>query len=264
MLCKDQFRNEKLIHIFSFLISGISNSDNIITNVKKESINVDSIMDVANFLKDKNAKILAPLDLLPWISKYSGLRPITKDQKLLDAWSRTAFRIQSKFLRIDDWEPFSSSRAPKLAIYDGSNFIYLLYIDDSYVRFTLNNEKGEWIESPYKMNFLGYKISNTSIQMSFQSKWIRIDKNLTVSGNIAMISYSFNTSNAKVKHVNLFFFPEWPFNLNGYRAQGEKVFVASGNNWFGLESSKNYTIIFDEEIKAIKFIKDFNSKNGTI
>jgi len=88
--------------------------------------------------------------------KFIGFRGL--DEALVsETIESTSFRILTSSLLVDEWEPFSASKAPCISYYDGGGYEPIAYIDDSFVRVRLIKDGKEWIESPYRAAYRGYR-----------------------------------------------------------------------------------------------------------
>ena len=232
---------------------------------------VDSsyLLDVASFLKGTNSSIVAPLSILPWLSIYSGSgqRLPSSDPRFLDSWGETSFRLQSDSVRVDDWEPFSASRAPRVAIYDGESFTYLLYVDDSYVQFTMKKDNSSWVESPYGMAFLGGRwLNDSALELSFQSRWLSIEKVIEVEGGSATVSYAFSgTGGAQVVRGEISVFADWPYTIDSFEGGGPLFFLTIGGKGFSFSASEGSTSRYLTEGQPRAVVtKGFGSGSGVL
>jgi hypothetical protein len=96
-----------------------------------------------------------------WLEALSGKKfigPGGLDEALVsETVESTSFRILTPSLLVDEWEPFSTSKAPCISYYDGRGYEPIAYIDDSTVRVRLIKDGKEWIESPYRAAYRGYR-----------------------------------------------------------------------------------------------------------
>lgn len=261
----DALKLAALLLVGAVVLSSVSGTlSNAASYLPVGASDVKSLLDVAAFLNGRNSSVIAPLSLLPWLSVYSGQRLASDDPYLLDSWSQTSFRVQSGSVRVDDWEPFSASRAPRIAIFDGLSFKYLLYVDDSYVRFTVSYGNQSWVESPYGMAYLGYRqLNDTSIEMDFQSRWLQIKKVISAVGSIATISYQFSAlRGVSVRDVQVSVFGDWPYTIDSFRGEGDRSFITAGGRSFGLTAPVNSTAAFLEQQHSVRLSEPFGSSSG--
>jgi len=164
---------------------------------------------------EENTLILGEINILPWIP-----RDVPKvEPRIIEAWSSSVFRVEAKYIRVDEWEPFSPSRAPLISIYNGSAFEKLLYIDDSYVRVHLRRNDEKWVESPYGAKFIGYKLSENKLTLIFQTTWLKIVKTITIAENSpkVTIKYSFETlRDAAIEKIEAYVWPAWGTKIDRY------------------------------------------------
>jgi len=121
--------------------------------------------EIASALKwmDENIREEAVLSSKPvvaaWLGALSGKRFIGFRglDEVSETIESTSFRILTPSLLIDEWEPFSASKAPRISYYDGGGYKPIAYIDDSFVRVRLIKDGKEWIESPYRSAYRGYR-----------------------------------------------------------------------------------------------------------
>jgi len=169
---------------------------------------VDDIYEASAFLS-KNAGrelIVAHPSLANWLLSSSNLNvlPVVDDEtfKAADMLTTASFRIVNPFMKVDEWEPFSASKAPLIHVYDGKNFRPIAYIDDSYSRFTLVDSDGRnFIESPYKAKFLSYRWNESSdhiaLTMSFQTPGLMVNKTIVLSKYKPEVSIEYYASAIK-------------------------------------------------------------------
>jgi len=125
-----------------------------------------------------------------WLEAFSGRRFIGfrgLDEALASATlESTSFRILTPSLLVDEWEPFSTSKAPCILYYDGEGYEPIAYIDDSTVRVRLIKEGEEWAESPYRAVYRGYRwLSDTQPEVilvqHFETHGLLFEKTMRVS-----------------------------------------------------------------------------------
>jgi hypothetical protein len=225
-----------------------------------------SILQAASFLRGTDSTLVAPTGTLPYLSLNSGDSIPKVDSQTLSAWGETTFRLQTSYVRLDDWEPLSSSRAPRLAVSDGARYEYLLYIDDSQVQFTMKSGNAPFAVSPYGMAFLGYKwMNDSSLQARFASQFLSINKTENVAVAHAIISYQFRArGNASVSNCSMAVYAEWPFTIDSFSGQGSSFFAKSGGKYFGFLASPGASATFLQNQHSIMISKAFLSSGGTM
>ncbi len=122
-----------------------------------------------------STRILAHPSIAGWLAALSKGNILTARGEggvALDSATRASFRVQTPYMVIDEWEPFSASRAPSIKVFKEGEWRALLFIDDSKVRALLIDEGGEWIESPYKAYFLGYEWIEEGAALSFKESYL--------------------------------------------------------------------------------------------
>lgn len=171
-------------------------------------LRVEDIYTTSKFLSQETGQqfIVAHPSLANWLLAYSKLKvlPVIDDKtfKTADLLTTTSFRMLNRFLKVDDWEPFSAARAPLIHVYDGKNFKHLVYIDDSYSRITLVNSAGkEFIESPYKARFLSYDWKEfneyITLTMSFRTSYLLINKTIALAKEKPTLSIEYSAKVVK-------------------------------------------------------------------
>jgi len=103
-----------------------------------------------------------------------------------EAIESTSFRILTPSLLVDEWEPFSTSKAPCISYYNGRRYEPIAYIDDSTVRVRLIKDGKEWVESPYRAAYRGYRwLSDTQPEVilvqHFETPGLLFKKTIQVS-----------------------------------------------------------------------------------
>jgi len=133
-----------------------------------------------------NCAIMAPPAVAPWLqalvpNRVVGFRTI-EERMAAEAVTQTNFRIQTSYLIVDDWEPYSTSMSPLVSAYDGSAYVNLLFIDDSFVRTTLTKGGEQYVESSYGAAYLGYNLSEHPegfvLVQSFVTQGLEIEKTI--------------------------------------------------------------------------------------
>jgi hypothetical protein len=168
---------------------------------------VEDIVEASKFLSSFSSKnssgntVVAHPSLANWLlaSSASNVLPVLDDRtfKAADLLTTTSFRLMNNYLKVDDWEPFSASKAPLIHVYDGKSFRPLVYVDDSFSRAVLLDSKGgEFIESPYHATFLGYwwndSEASVSLTMSFKTPGLIINKTITLEKEKPKVSIEYN------------------------------------------------------------------------
>ena len=119
----------------------------------------DASVKLTGFVADRGA-LLAPAKLSAWLGALTGLNvllPSNASQAWeLDAVTSTAFRIQTAYLMVDEWQPFSSRRSPFIYHYDGAIFAPLLHIDDGTNWMRAVAQGLPWPEDLHGMKLLSY------------------------------------------------------------------------------------------------------------
>ena len=133
-----------------------------------------------------NCAIIAPPAVAPWLqalvpNRIVGFRTM-EERMAAEAVTRTNFRIQTPYLLMDDWEPYSTTMSPLISAYDGSVYVDILFIDDSFVRTTLTKEGQQYVESSYGAAYLGYDLSEHPegfvLVQSFMTQGLEIEKTI--------------------------------------------------------------------------------------
>jgi hypothetical protein len=166
-------------------------------------VRIRDIEIASQYLKtiSSNGLIVAHPSMANWLSTTSGLLVLPTVNRasfeIADLLTTTSFRIITPFLKVDDWEPFSTAKAPLIHVYDGKTYRPILYVDDSYSWVSLVGPNGEeFIESPYKARFLGHEWSESeesiTLKIRFQSAGLFINKTIVVNkaAPVVKISYS--------------------------------------------------------------------------
>lgn len=125
-----------------------------------------------------------------WLEALSGKRFIGskgQDEALIsDTIETTSFRILTPSLLVDEWEPFSVSKAPRISYYDGEEYRPIAYIDDSFVRVKLIEHEKEWVESIYRSVYDGHQWLSDSppeivLVQHFETPGLSFEKTIEVS-----------------------------------------------------------------------------------
>jgi len=139
---------------------------------------------------------------------FIGLRGL--DEALVsETIESTSFRILTPSLLVDEWEPFSASKAPCISYYDGGGYEPIAYIDDSFVRVRLIKDGKEWIESPYRSAYRGYQWLSTAepevtLMQHFETHGLFFEKTIGVSTSEPWVKVEYRVHpKAKVELVGL-------------------------------------------------------------
>ena len=106
--------------------------------------------------------IMAHPAVAPWLqamlpNRVIGFRDL-EERMVGEAVARTNFRIQTPFLVVDEWQPYSTSKSPVVFAYDGVEYVDLLLIDDSFVRTFLTKAGVQYVESSFGAAYLRYQL----------------------------------------------------------------------------------------------------------
>jgi len=257
-----------LVLVVMFILSSLSVTvENLTSRDYMKAINSNDFHDIVTYLKDRNSSIVAPSSILPWLSIYSGQRPPLATPQIIDSWVDTSFRIQNGYVRVDEWQPFSASRSPRVAIIDGRVFTYFFYVDDSYVRFMIRKDNSNWIESPYGMAFLGWKwLNDFAVELTFQSRWLLIRKTIEVNNNSVTITYAFSTMKmAQVDRAEISVFAEWPFTIESFKGDGPLFFLTIRGKTFSITTQEGSTSKYlTEGVPRVVITKSYGSASGIL
>lgn len=213
--------NAWILGLFLIILLTFSSISLIAIKVSSSGRTVDKneLQSIINWFSEntteENTLILGEINVLPWIP-----RDVPKvEPRIIEAWSSSVFRVETKYIRVDEWEPFSQSRAPLISIYNGSAFEKILYIDDSYVKVHLRRNSEKWVESPYGAKFIDYKLSEDKLTLIFQTTWLKIVKTITIAENFpkVTIKYSFETlRDAVIEKIEAYVWPAWGTRIDKY------------------------------------------------
>jgi len=192
------------------------------------------LLDTLNWIKDstpEDALVVTEERLIPWIEGYAERRtpPALSAETILS----TNFRLLTRYLVVDEWQPFSSERAPYIAAFNGSDYSRLLYIDDSYARATLLEEGEQLVEAPSNCAFLGAKWLDRSssmpgLRLRFATSHLFVDKTLRVNANSpeALITYELRAkAGVQLEKFSLPIWVEWGKGMLSKAVDGSKVFL---------------------------------------
>jgi len=148
-----------------------------------------------------------------WFEALSGKRFIgfrgLNEALVSETIESTSFRILTLSLLVDEWEPFSTSKAPCISYYDGRRYEPIAYIDDSFVRVRLIKEGEEWVEGPYRAVFRGYRwLINTQPEVilvqHFETPRLLFEKTIRVSTSEPRLKVEYRVNpKTKVELVDL-------------------------------------------------------------
>jgi len=141
-------------------------------------------------------------------NRFIGLRGLN-EALASETIESTSFRILTPSLLVDEWEPFSASRSPRLSCYDGKGYEPIAFIDDSFVRVRLIKEGKEWVESPSGAAYRGYQwLSNTQPEVIlvqyFETYGLFFEKTIWVSTSEPCLKVEYRVDpKTKVEVVSL-------------------------------------------------------------
>jgi hypothetical protein len=254
-----------LVLVLLVLSSSVASTLTLVHSQGTENSDSTAILQAASFLKGTGSTLIAPISLLPWLSVYSGqgIQALGADQS--DFWLQTDFRLQSPLVRVDDWEPFSVARSPRIAVSDGSAFEYMLYIDDSYAKFTMSMGNDSWTESPYGMTYLGYRwLNNSSYELDYSSSWLNMAKVIAVNGSDVNITYGFTAlGGASVSDAQISIFPDSQ-DISYFSTNGSSAVVIVGGVGFNLQGGRGSSLALGSAPPSITLALPLNASNGTV
>jgi hypothetical protein len=148
-----------------------------------------------------------------WLEALSGRRFVGLgglDEALVsETIESTSFRILTPSLLVDEWEPFSASKAPSISYYNGRRYEPIAYIDDSLVRARLIKDGKEWIESPYRSAYRGYRWQSDAqpeviLVQRFETHGLFFEKTIRVSTSKPRVNVEYRVDQkANVELVGL-------------------------------------------------------------
>jgi len=192
------------------------------------------LLDTLNWIKDstpENALVVAEEPQIPWIEGYTGRR--TPPALAADTILSTNFRLLTQYLVVDEWQPFSSERAPYIAAFNGFDYSRLLYIDDSYAKATLLKDGEQLVEAPSKCIFLGSEWLDRSssmrgLRLRFVTSHLFVNKTLRVNAKSpeALITYELRAkAGVQLAKFSLPIWVEWGKGMLSKAVGGSKVFL---------------------------------------
>ena len=199
------------------------------------------------------------LAVAAWLEALTGRRVLGfrgNDEALLsETLDSTSFRILTSSLMVDEWEPFSVSKAPRISCYDGQTYKPMAYIDDSFVRVKLIKDGKEWIESPYRAIYKGYKwISKTPPEIilvqNFETPGLLFEKTLTVSTLKPVTNVRYKvTPKQNVELVGI----QFPVRIEPWRKVSTLETTSNGTKM--IVDGRQTEIIFSGNIISLKHTK---------
>jgi len=181
----------------------------------------EEIISAAKWI-DENISREAILSSRPvvaaWLEALSGRKFIgpggLEEALVSEAVELTSFRMLTPSLLVDEWEPFSVSKAPSISYYDGSGYEPIIFIDDYFVRAKLIKEGEECIENPNGAGYRGYQwLSDTHPEVilvqHFETHRLLFEKIIRVSTSEPRLEVEYRVdpkANTKVVSLEL---PVW-------------------------------------------------------
>jgi len=148
-----------------------------------------------------------------WLEALSGREFVgsggLEEALISEAVESTSFRILTPSLLVDEWEPFSVSKAPSISYYDGSGYEPIVFIDDYFVKVRLIKENEEWIENPNGAGYRGYRWLNDTdpeviLVQYFETYRLFFEKTIRVSTSEPRLEVEYRVDpKANVKVVSL-------------------------------------------------------------
>lgn len=160
------------------------------------------IEDVSRSLPGRlpqGAALLAPSNLAAWLGALAAVNAtIPKGEQeawQLDAATSTAFRMQTPYLMVDEWQPFSSRRSPFIYHYDGARFAELLHLDDGTNWMRVLDAGTVWPEDMHGMKLVSYRWEEgprtLSLILLLWKKGFNVTKTIEVSKGEPLLTVSY-------------------------------------------------------------------------
>ncbi|RLE75746.1 MAG: hypothetical protein DRJ56_05265, partial [Thermoprotei archaeon] len=242
---------EKAVAIFlvlaTLLAAGGAGASSVESSVLRDAAVQPWIVDLAEWISlntPPGSKVAAPPEVVGWLSVLTGRVPYEVDEEFLrsvDLVTSTFLRVETEFLRVDEWEPFSAARAPAVSVWDGLSFRGVVFVDDSKVRASLRvGEKPGVIESPYRARFLGYSVDRLReavvVREAFETDHTVINKTLVVYTDRPAVEVRYLFSAKRGAVIETLQLPVW----SSFGARVRNVTVGRGEAWMAIDGFDVY------------------------
>lgn len=216
--------------------------------------------------------IVAGYHLGRWIEGYSGRRvlmdiPFTtiavRDEfyRSLSAQAilYSNYEISNGYFMVDDQSPLAPTFCPVIKVSTEWGYDPIVYLDDSFVRFTFIRDGKEWVEAPFKSWLLDFDANDRgdlkTFSLSYQTMALRINKTLTMTPNTAYFTIRYDVKpvvEAELKDARISFFLAWGKTIKKFNAT-ERGFRLS-------TESSEIIVEFDKEPSHIEagIYEEFN------
>jgi hypothetical protein len=134
-------------------------------------------------------KVGAPSRISGWLNALYGIDSVIplsrREMAEMDAATETAFRIMTKYIMADEWQPLSSSRSPIIYYFDGKQFVKILHLDDGTNNMTVIESGKQWHEDMMRMKLISYEWGENekelSLVMNFWKKGFNVTKTIRLN-----------------------------------------------------------------------------------
>jgi len=189
-------------------------------------------LQVLQWIKENTSAsdvIVASYHLGRWIEGFSNRRTLmdiplstiaVRDEFYRSLSAKTIlssnYEVANGYFMIDDQSPLAPTFAPLIYVSNKWGYEPILYLDDSFVRFSFERGGRTWIEAPFKAWLYDYSIekweTQTKIILSYQTMALRINKTVEIMQNTPYFKIHYDVvpaTDAKLKETQITFFLAW-------------------------------------------------------
>jgi hypothetical protein len=146
-----------------------------------------------------SGKVAAPGKISGWLKALYGIDSVIplsgREIAELDAATETTFRIVTKYIMADEWQPLSARRSPFIYHFDGSRFAKILHLDDGVNNMTVIESGKQWHEDMRWMRLVNYEWREDkkvlSLTINMWKKGFNVTKTITLEKDFPVIEIKY-------------------------------------------------------------------------
>jgi hypothetical protein len=144
-------------------------------------------------------KVAAPGKISGWLKALYGIDSVIplsgREIAELDAATETTFRMVTKYIMADEWQPLSARRSPFIYHFDGSRFAKILHLDDGVNNMTVIASGKQWHEDMRLMKLVNYEwredLKELLLTINMWKKGFNVTKTITLEKDSPVIEIKY-------------------------------------------------------------------------
>ena len=241
------------------------------------------LLDVIDWIRrnaSNSGRIAAPPEVANWIYALTNREYYAFDSEIyrvLDSVTSTSFRIETKYLRVDEWEPLSAAKAPVIQAWSGDRCRGVVFIDDSKVLAEVGLRDGKRVFiSPYRAALSEYEVSRYDdkvvLRETFVTMYLIINKTISVYVDepVVEVRYIFQAiSNSTINEVSLPVWSDYGTFVSDIRSDRNNVWMSVdvfdvSIKYLGLPYTINYTLKGHSHVLAVYRVRGLRAEVGVV